>query len=233
MIRTLLSGAFLASTLALPAFADADVHGFLRSATPEQRREIREEMQDVREAKTPREKREERAELRDEINDAREDRNDRRARLIEGRSSVRGSAPGGMQGLVARYAEANGVPTHVAHGVVMVESRYNARATGPGGYIGLMQIGYRTAKGMGYTGSRAGLYDPETNLKYGMRYLGEAYRQAGGNLCGTVSKYQGGHGVRGVTRAGAVYCGKVKKYMAKAPPAERNKLVAQRDGERS
>lgn len=233
MIRTLLSGAFLASTLALPAFADADVHGFLRSATPEQRKEIREEMQDVREAKTPREKREERAELKDEINDAREDRDDRRARLMDGRSSVRGAAPGGMQGLVARYAEANGVPTHVAHGVVMVESRYNAKATGPGGYIGLMQIGYRTAKGMGYTGSRAGLYDPETNLKYGMRYLGEAYRQAGGNLCGTVSKYQGGHGVRGVTRAGAVYCGKVKKYMAKAPPAERNKLVAERENGRS
>ena len=51
--------------------------------------------------------------------------------------------------------------------------------------------------------------------------------------CGAVSKYQGGHGVKGVTKAGAVYCGKVKNYMAKAAPAERNKLVAQRDGDRS
>jgi hypothetical protein len=48
-----------------------------------------------------------------------------------------------------------------------------------------------------------------------------------------VSKYQGGHGVRGVTRAGSVYCGKVKNYMAKAAPAERNKLVAQRESGRS
>jgi soluble lytic murein transglycosylase-like protein len=196
-------------------------------------------MQDVREAKTPRERREARAELKEELLDAREDRAERRARmrenLIEGRASVRGGAGegGSMQALVARYAKANGVPAHVAHGVVMVESRYNARATGKGGYIGLMQISYRTARGIGYTGSRAGLYDPETNLKYGMKYLGEAYRQAGGNLCGAVSKYQGGHGVRGVTRAGAAYCGKVKNYMAKAPLAERNKLVAQRDSERS
>jgi soluble lytic murein transglycosylase-like protein len=237
MIRTLVSGAFLASTFALPALADADVYGFLRSATPEQRKELREEMRDVREAKTPRDKREERAELREEIREAREERAAKRAqineRLIEGRSSVRGAAPGSMQSLVARYAEANGVPAHVAHGVVMVESRYNAKATGPGGYIGLMQIGYRTAKGMGYTGSRAGLYDPETNLKYGMRYLGEAYRQAGGNLCGAVSKYQGGHGVRGVTRAGAVYCGKVKTYMTKAAPAEKKQLVAERENGRS
>jgi soluble lytic murein transglycosylase-like protein len=235
MIRTLLAGAFVASTFALPASADADVHGFLRSATPEQREEIREEMQDVREAKTPREKREEKAELKDEIREARKERAEKRERLIEGRSATRGAAPergNSMQSLVARYAEANGVPAQIGHGVVMVESRYNPRATGAGTYIGLMQISYRTAQGIGYTGTRAGLYDPETNLQYGMKYLGQAYRQAGGNLCGTVSKYQGGHGVRGVTRAGAVYCGKVKTYMAKAAPAER-KLVAQRENGRT
>lgn len=235
MIRTLLAGAFVASSFALPAFADADVHGFLRSATLEQREDIREEMQDVREAKTPREKREEKAELKDEIREVRKERTEKRERLIEGRSATRGTAPsgGGLTSLVARYAEANGVPAQIGHGVVMVESRYNPRATGAGTYIGLMQISYRTAQGIGYSGTRAGLYDPETNLKYGMKYLGEAYRQAGGNLCGAVSKYQGGHGVRGVTRAGAVYCGKVKNYMVKAAPAERNKLVAQRENDRT
>jgi soluble lytic murein transglycosylase-like protein len=231
MIRTLLAGAVVASTFALPAFADPDVHGFLQSATPEQREEIREELQDVREAKTPRDKREEKAELKQEI---REQRRETRERMIEGRASTRGAPEGGnsLQSLVHRYAEANGVPAQVGHGVVMVESRYNARATGAGTYIGLMQISYRTAQGIGYTGTRAGLYDPETNLKYGMKYLGEAYRQAGGNLCGAVSKYQGGHGVRGVTRAGSVYCGKVKNYMAKAAPGQ-NKVVAQNENGRS
>ncbi len=242
MIRILLAGAFCASTFTLPALADANVYGFLNSATPEQREDIREEIQDVREAKTPKEKREEKAELKEEIRDVRKERAEKREarvekreRLMEGRSATRGKAPSGnsLQSLVASYAEANGVPAQVGHGVVMVESRYNPRATGAGTYIGLMQISYRTAQGIGYTGTRAGLYDPETNLKYGMKYLGQAYRQAGGSLCGAVSKYQGGHGVRGVTRAGAVYCGKVKKYMVQAAPAERNKLAAARQNERS
>ncbi|MFC5069258.1 lytic transglycosylase domain-containing protein [Flaviflagellibacter deserti] len=145
-------------------------------------------------------------------------------KLIEGRASTStepAAAPGGrgnLHSLVQRYAQENGVPYDLAHGVVMVESRYNAKATGRGGYIGLMQLSYRTAQGMGYSGSRAALYDPETNLRYGMRYLGEAYRKAGGSMCGAVSKYQGGHGVRGVTRAGSAYCGKVKNFIARGVP---------------
>lgn len=158
--------------------------------------------------------------------------------LKEGRSSARDDddSPrgGSLKALVQRYAAKHGVPRDLAHGVVMVESRYRANATGPGGYIGLMQIGYRTAKGMGYSGSRKALYNPATNLDYGMRYLGEAYRQAGGDYCGAVSKYQGGHGVRGVTRAGAAYCGKVRKYMAQGVPAwGGGTQVADRGGERS
>lgn len=145
----------------------------------------------------------------------------RETRKTASRSTSSRSAPAAgtpaLRDLVARHAAAHGVPLGLAHGVVMVESRYNARATGPGGYIGLMQLSYRTAKGMGYTGSRAGLYDPDTNLRYGMKYLGGALKLAGGSTCGAVSKYQGGHGVKGVTRAGAVYCSKVRRHMAAMP----------------
>jgi soluble lytic murein transglycosylase-like protein len=119
-----------------------------------------------------------------------------------------------LRQLVARYAKKEGIPFALAHGVVMVESRYRPHATGHGGYIGLMQLSYRTARGMGYRGSRAGLYNPETNIRYGVQYLAKAYRMSGGNLCATVSKYQGGTGVSGVTRAGAQYCGRVRRYMA-------------------
>jgi soluble lytic murein transglycosylase-like protein len=156
----------------------------------------------------------------------RDDKNGKRhaRKLIEGRASTStepAAAPGGrgnLNSLVQRYAQENGVPYDLAHGVIMVESRYNAKATGRGGYIGLMQLSYRTAQGMGFSGSRAALYDPETNLRYGMRYLGEAYRKAGGSMCGAVSKYQGGHGVRGVTRAGSAYCGKVKNFITRGVP---------------
>jgi soluble lytic murein transglycosylase-like protein len=36
---------------------------------------------------------------------------------------------------------------------------------------GLMQILYKTARGIGYDGPPEGLYDPETNIRFGMRYL--------------------------------------------------------------
>jgi soluble lytic murein transglycosylase-like protein len=127
------------------------------------------------------------------------------------------SLPAGKEeiaGLVAKHAAANGVPFELAHGVVMVESRYNARATGPGGHVGLMQISYPTAVSLGYSGGRAGLYEPNVNLTYGMKYLGGAYKASGGDMCGAVSKYQGGHRTVGVTRAGAAYCGKIRKIMA-------------------
>jgi soluble lytic murein transglycosylase-like protein len=123
---------------------------------------------------------------------------------------------GDLRALVVKYAHQEGIPPVLAHSVVMVESRYRPHATGHGGYIGLMQLSYHTARQMGYRGSRAALYDPETNVRYGVRYLAEAYREAHGKLCVTVSKYQGGTGVRGVTRAGAAYCSRVRHFMAAA-----------------
>ncbi|MFC3691878.1 transglycosylase SLT domain-containing protein [Chenggangzhangella methanolivorans] len=123
---------------------------------------------------------------------------------------------GSIQGMVTAAAKTAGVSPALGHAVVKVESMYQPRATGKGGYIGLMQLSYQTARGMGFRGSRQALYEPSANLRYGMRYLAEAVRKAGGNTCAAVSKYQGGHAVKGVTRAGAVYCAKVRRYMASA-----------------
>ncbi|WP_020177850.1 transglycosylase SLT domain-containing protein [Methylopila sp. M107] len=136
-------------------------------------------------------------------------------RLTRPAETPTAAAPrGAIQSMVTAEAQRAGVNPSLGHAVVKVESMYNPRATGKGGYIGLMQLSYQTAKGMGYRGSRAGLYEPSTNLRYGMRYLAEANAKAGGSTCGAVSKYQGGHAVKGVTRAGSVYCGKVRRFMA-------------------
>jgi soluble lytic murein transglycosylase-like protein len=86
----------------------------------------------------------------------------------------------------------NGVPVELAHAVVRHESNFNARATGRAGEVGLMQIKYSTAKGIGYRGSRQALYDPATNIAWGMKYLGQARKLAGGSECGTLSRYNGG-----------------------------------------
>jgi soluble lytic murein transglycosylase-like protein len=55
-----------------------------------------------------------------------------------------------------------------------------------------MQISHATAKGMGYSGSAAGLLDADTNLTYGVLYLAKAYRLAGGNPDRAVWLYKRG-----------------------------------------
>ncbi|CAO4174541.1 transglycosylase SLT domain-containing protein [Methylorubrum aminovorans] len=86
-----------------------------------------------------------------------------------------------IDALIAEQARANKVPEAFVHRVVKRESNYNARAKG-GSALGLMQIKHATARGLGYNGDAAGLFDPETNLKYGIAYLAGAYRAAKGDV---------------------------------------------------
>ncbi|MCS0503801.1 lytic transglycosylase domain-containing protein [Ancylobacter mangrovi] len=116
--------------------------------------------------------------------------------------------------LVDSEARANGVPVALARAVVRIESNWNSHLTGRAGEVGLMQIKHQTARGVGYRGSRAALYEPATNIKFGMRYLAGAYRLADGDTCGTVMRYQGGHGARRMSSAARVYCSKARTLMA-------------------
>jgi soluble lytic murein transglycosylase-like protein len=106
---------------------------------------------------------------------------------------------GALDAAIARHAAANGLPVELVHRVVKRESGYNPRATNRGA-LGLMQIKYQTARGMGYTGSPSGLMDPETNLTYATRYLAGAYRAAGGNQNRAVALYASGYYRRGAPR---------------------------------
>ncbi len=82
--------------------------------------------------------------------------------------------------------------------------------------IGLMQIKPATARMLGYSGSVKGLYDPETNIKYGMKYLAMAHELGGGTTCGTILKYNAGHAAKRMNPVSAAYCSKVKVQMAAA-----------------
>jgi soluble lytic murein transglycosylase-like protein len=95
--------------------------------------------------------------------------------------------------MVARHAQANGVPVELVHRVIVRESRYRPGLVGRGGTIGMMQIKLATARGLGYTGSAEGLRDPETNLTYAVKYLAGAYRAANGDQNRAVSYYAGGY----------------------------------------
>ena len=119
-----------------------------------------------------------------------------------------GSKPYGE--IVARYASAYGVPVSLAHAVISVESNYRPNTRGRAGEIGLMQIKPATARMMGYSGSSKGLFNPETNIKFGMLYLAKAHELSGGTTCGTILKYNAGHGAKRMNPVSAAYCKKVQ-----------------------
>jgi len=125
-----------------------------------------------------------------------------------------GADRSGLRAMVARHAAENGVPFAIADAVVKVESNYNPRATNRSGAMGLMQIKTQTARGEGFSGGSAGLLNPETNIRFAMRYLATAYRMSGGDLCGTVMRYQSGHGARHMSAADHSYCAKARGLMA-------------------
>ncbi|HEY8267034.1 MAG TPA: transglycosylase SLT domain-containing protein [Xanthobacteraceae bacterium] len=95
--------------------------------------------------------------------------------------------------LVARHAAANGVPEALVRRVIVRESRYNPRAIGKDGAMGMMQIKTATAHAMGYTGGPAGLLDADVNMTYAVKYLAGAYRAAKGNHDLAVSYYARGY----------------------------------------
>lgn len=120
-----------------------------------------------------------------------------------------------MRPLIARQAQAYGIPAALAEAIVRIESRYNPGArNGPN--MGLTQINHRTARSLGFTGAPAALLDPETNLRYGLKYLAQAYERAGGDTCGTILRYQAGLRAERMTPAARAYCGKVRVLTAEA-----------------
>ncbi|MDQ0454778.1 lytic transglycosylase domain-containing protein [Rhizobium paknamense] len=97
-----------------------------------------------------------------------------------------------INGLVNKYAALYDMPANLIHRVIHRESRYNPGAFNRGHY-GLMQIKYNTAKSMGYSGPAEGLFDPETNLKYAIKYLRGAWMVADSNNDNAVRLYARGY----------------------------------------
>ena len=97
-----------------------------------------------------------------------------------------------IDALVTEHARVHGVPEALVHRIIQRESGYNPGASNNGN-LGLMQIRYATARGMGYTGPASGLLDANTNLAYAVPYLANAYKIASGNPGRAVSLYSGGY----------------------------------------
>ncbi|MBT9290142.1 transglycosylase SLT domain-containing protein [Prosthecodimorpha staleyi] len=124
---------------------------------------------------------------------------------------------GRVRSLIQREAEALKVPPKLALAVFETESGLDAGKRGPDGRVGVTQVSYRIATALGYKGSAKALAEPETNIRWGMKYLAGAYRRADGDICRTTMKFQGGHYVEKQTQLHLAYCGRVKQAMASLP----------------
>jgi soluble lytic murein transglycosylase-like protein len=111
---------------------------------------------------------------------------------LAGAATTEGAGPTVINGFVNKYAAFYGMPTALIHRVIHRESRYNPSAYHRGNY-GLMQIRYNTARGLGYEGKPEGLFDPETNLKYAIKYLRGAWMVAENNNDNAVRLYARGY----------------------------------------
>ncbi len=137
------------------------------------------------------------------------------ASIAAGKPRAAGKASA-YDAIIARHAAKHGVPVSLARAVVRIESNFRPNARGRAGEIGLMQIKPATARMMGYSGGAKGLYDPETNIRWGMKYLARAHQLGGGDTCGTILRYNAGHAATRMNKVSSAYCAKVKRHMTGA-----------------
>jgi soluble lytic murein transglycosylase-like protein len=120
--------------------------------------------------------------------------------------------PSAFTAIVDRKADENGLPPSLVRAIITVESSWKSSARN-GSSVGLMQITPGTAHALGFRGAFNELFDPETNISLGTRYLAEAYRLADGDLCATVVRYQSGLGASSPNGANRAYCRKMKRLL--------------------
>lgn len=140
------------------------------------------------------------------------------AAVAAGTAAKKTTATAGKNGdkystIISHYASSYGVPVNLAQAVVRVESNYDPTRRGKAGEIGLMQIKLPTARMLGYSGSAKGLYNPETNIQYGLKYLAMAQSLGDGTTCQTLLRYNAGHAARRMNPVSARYCSEVKRHL--------------------
>ena len=97
--------------------------------------------------------------------------------------STRYNVPAGLAGTIFDVALAEQVDPELAFRLVQLESDFNARAVSRVGAVGLVQVMPSTAVQYDRTVStREQLYDPQTNLRIGMRYLRHLISYYHGNV---------------------------------------------------
>lgn len=98
---------------------------------------------------------------------------------------------------IQQASQTHQVPVSWIQAVIETESSWNTKAYRAEPRIndasyGLMQLLYKTAAGLGYTGTPQGLYDPATNIELGTKLLAQLRAQHGDDFRRVYSAYNSG-----------------------------------------
>jgi hypothetical protein len=109
-----------------------------------------------------------------------------------------------VQEIVAAAASQHGVEPALVNGLIWVESKFDARAKGPGGSLGLMQLMPKTATAMAkQLGRKRASYDPDFNIHAGTLLLSRLLDRFDGDVNLALAAYNRGAGtVAGWVEAG-------------------------------
>jgi soluble lytic murein transglycosylase-like protein len=117
--------------------------------------------------------------------------------------SARYRIPADLSKAIHDIALAEGIEPDLAYRLVRVESEFVQNAVSPVGAVGLAQLMPRTAYELDPTLSYRDLFDRDTNLHLGFRYLRQMLRRYDGDLRLALLAYNRGPGtVDNVLRAG-------------------------------
>lgn len=97
-------------------------------------------------------------------------------------NSQRYRIPAGLAASIYDIAIAEGIDPRVAYGLVSVESDFLNKAISPVGAVGLTQLMPNTARYFQPGIQRADLFNPETNLRIGFRFLRELIAKYNGDV---------------------------------------------------
>lgn len=107
-------------------------------------------------------------------------------------NSKRYAIPADLSAKIYDMALAEGIDPKIAYGLVDVESDFLHKAISPVGALGLTQLMPNTARYFQPGIQRADLFDPETNLRIGFRFLRELIAKYNGDVDMALHAYNRG-----------------------------------------
>jgi hypothetical protein len=125
------------------------------------------------------------SELRQELDSTKGEMDLLRARFEQADKIIHYSSrfgiPANLAGHIIEASTAEGIDPELAFRLVKLESDFNPRATSSVGAVGLTQVMLPTARYYQHNLTREQLYEPQTNLRIGFRYLRGLIDQYHGN----------------------------------------------------